>query len=277
MRHPRPSGGDPVATGAAAAVASAAVHAAFSYHLQLAPHLLLLGVSVAVVANRAALSSPFPGLAPAWARNGTLAVLLVHGVLLTAYGLTMPKHRTAYTLSSQSNLEYRAYPGDATVHRLEIATILQPHATEARLALASALWQRCRATDAADTCTGARDEAGIAVDRNRYSYEALYLRGKYGRDPDDVLVAIRMNPRFSAARVVASELLAERGDEAASFAVLRDGLRYLKRITVYDFDYLDRTEAAARAHGRLDIVDEVAVARGRVGRRMRDLGTATSE
>lgn len=255
--------------GAATAVTAVAVHALVSYHLQLAPFLLLLGLMAAVVArgtpDRGALIGD-----SVWGRRAVLVVLMCHAGLLTAYGLAMPQYRIPYWLFSQSRLEYAQPPSDAVMRRLRLAATLQPHATEARLALASALWAACHEDRVDDYCDRARQHADTAVRRNRHSYEAMYLRGKYAGDIGDLLRAIAMNPRFTAPRVAAAQLHLAAGQSHAALAVLKDGLGHLARPTTQDIGYLDLTAAVAGAQADPDTVATVEIIRRRIGYRMRD-------
>lgn len=267
LQRPSPDAPSHLTIGGAAAIAALAVHAGVSYHLQLAPHLLMFGVLAAAVAHTA------PGQAVAlresrWARWAVLGVLLLHASLLSAYGLVMPHHRIPLNLKMQTYLEYDHAPSPAELHRLSVATRLQPHATEAHLALASALWAACRESGTAEDCARSRAQVEVAARRNPHSYEAVYLRGKYSGDLNDVLRAIDMNPRLSAARLEAADMLEARGDADAAFTVLRQGLRYLQRPWSGDFGYLERTGAMAESRGRTDVVAEVARIRDRIGRRL---------
>jgi tetratricopeptide (TPR) repeat protein len=253
--------------GAAGAVVTVAIHAGVSYHLQLAPLLLMLGLTAAIVAR--CTTDEYPWFKDiAWIRRAALAVFLVHAGLLTAYGLLMPTYRIPYTLASQSQLEFERPPDDTTIQRLALATRLQPFATEARLALASAYWARCRADDTADDCARAQTLASSAVHQNLHSYEAMYLRGKYAGNVDDLLRAIEMNPRLIAARMEAAAVLISQGNREHALSVLERGLQHLAWPQPSDRAYLDQTEELARTMGRDDIVSAVAQARRGIGRRV---------
>lgn len=224
-----------------AALAAVGVHAGIDFDLYVLPILYLVGIYLARFAwlsGEEAVVLPVSRLTT-WGRYAVFTVLMV-GIGL-AHALALLASDLMYGYGTRLAIRGDLRWADTL---LEWSTRLFPNQDNVRFAHASlfiALTEREKDPALRKVFfQTALESIEAALERNPYRWGSYFMRGTFlrqypdlagvegvARMEDDFRQALRLNPRYVMARVMLAKVLWERGNQASSQEVLREGLNHV--------------------------------------------------